>query len=41
MQALIQDHLISKIWVDIYSDHIEYELPQDEGYEFDLITYQQ
>ena len=29
MQALIAEHLISKIWRGIYSDHLEYDLPQD------------
>ena len=29
IQALITYHLISKIWQEIYSDHLEYDLPQD------------
>ena len=38
MKAIIKDHLISKIWGEIYPDHIEYELPQDEGDESYPIT---
>ena len=40
IQALTTDHLISKIWGNIYSDHLKYDLPQDEGDEYDLITFQ-
>ena len=40
MKALITDHLISRIWVDIFSDHLEYELPQDKRDESDPITFQ-
>ena len=32
MQALITDHLISKHWGGVYSHHLEYDLPQDEGH---------
>ena len=41
MQAPIKEHLISKIWGGVYSDHLEYELPQDEGDESDPITFKQ
>ena len=41
MQAIITNHLISKQWGGIYLYHIEYELPQDEGYESDTITFWQ
>ena len=41
MQALIIDHLISKRCGGIYSGHIEYDLPQDEGYESRPITFRQ
>ena len=40
MQAIIIDHLISKIWGGIYSYHIEYDLPQDKEYESVTITFQ-
>ena len=39
MQAPITEHLISKIWGGIYSDHLEYKLPQDEGDDSDPITF--
>ena len=39
IQALITDHLISKIWGKIYSDYLEYDLPQDEVDESDPITF--
>ena len=39
MQALITDHLLSKIWGEIYSDHLEYDLPQDKGDESNPITF--
>ena len=38
-QALITDHLISKIWGGIYPDHVEYDLPKDKGDESDPITF--
>ena len=41
IQALTKDHLISKIWGNIYSDHLEYDLPQDKGDEYDPIMFQQ
>ena len=41
MQALIIDHLISKIWKGFYSDHINYDLPQDDGDEFNPIIFLQ
>ena len=37
MQALITDHLIFKILGEIYSDHLEYDIPQDERDESDPI----
>ena len=40
MQAIITDHLISKIWGKFYSCHLGYDLPQDEGYEYNPITFQ-
>ena len=39
IQALITDHLISQILGGIYSDHLENDLPQDEGDESDPIAY--
>ena len=41
IQALITDHLLSKIWGEIYSDHLEYDLPQDKGDESETITFPQ
>ena len=41
MQELIKDHPIYKIWGGGYLEYLEYDLPQDEGYEFDPITFQQ
>ena len=41
MQALITDHLISKIWGKFYSEHLKYDLTQYEGDESDLITLRQ
>ena len=41
MQAIITYHMISKRWGEIYSDHFEYELPQDKGYEYDPIMFRQ
>ena len=39
MQALITDHLISKRWGEIYSDHLKYEHPQDKGDESNHIKF--
>ena len=39
MQSLIIDHLISKRWGKIYSENIKYDLPQDEVYESNPITF--
>ena len=39
IQALITDNLISKRWGGIYSDHLEYDLPQVEVDEYDPITF--
>ena len=39
MQALITYRLISIHWGVIYSEHIEYEPPQDKEYESDHITF--
>ena len=39
MQVLITDHLILKRWGKIYSDNLEYDLLQDEGYESNPITF--
>ena len=41
IQSLIIDHLISKIWGNVYSDHLKYDLPQDEGDKSDPITFRQ
>ena len=41
MQALITYHLISKIREVFYSDHLEYDLPQDEVDESAPTTFQQ
>ena len=41
MQALIKYHQISKIWGEIYSDHIEYDISQDEGDKSDPIMFRQ
>ena len=41
MQSLIKEHMISKRWGVIYSDHLEYDFPKDEGDESDPITFQQ
>ena len=41
IQALITDHLISKIWEFFYSDHLEYNRPQDEGDASEPITFRQ
>ena len=41
MKALITEHMISKRWGEIYSDNIEYDLPQENGDEYDSITFQQ
>ena len=41
IQAMITDHLIPKIWEEIYSEHLEYDLPQDEGNESDPIAFLQ
>ena len=41
IQALITDHQISKIWGGVYSDHLEYDLPQDKVDESDPITFKQ
>ena len=41
MQAIITYHLISKIWGEFYSDHLEYELPQDERDKSEPITFRQ
>ena len=38
-KALITYHLISKIWGEIYLDHIEYYLPQDKGDKSDPIIF--
>ena len=40
MQALITDPLISKIWGEIFSDHLEYSLSQYEVDESDTMTFQ-
>ena len=40
MQALITDHLIPQIWGEIYSDHLKYDLPQDEGDEYNTTKFQ-
>ena len=39
VQALIKDHRISKRWGGVYSDHLEYDLPQDKGDESESITF--
>ena len=41
MKALTIDHLISKRWGGICSDHIEYDISQDKGDESDPITFRQ
>ena len=41
MQALITDHLTPKRWGGVYSDHLEYDLPQEEVDESDPIMLQQ
>ena len=41
MKALVTNHLISKRWGRIYSDHLEYELPQDDGDGSNPIMFQQ
>ena len=39
-QELIIDHLIYKRWGEIYSDHLKYDFPKDEGDESNTITFQ-
>ena len=41
MQALITYNLISKRWREVYSDNLEYDLPQDEEDEYKPITLRQ
>ena len=41
IQALITDHLISKRWVVIYLDYLEYDLPQYEVDELYPITFRE
>ena len=41
IQALTLDHLRSEIWGGGYSDYLEYDFPQDEGYESDAIMVRQ
>ena len=41
IQALVTYLLISKKWGKFYSDHLEYDLPQDKGDESDPITFRQ
>ena len=40
-KALITNHLIFKHWEEVYSYHLEYDIPQCEGDEYDPIVFRQ